>query len=190
MSQHNARLGAGLVGIAVLVAGGAAPATGTAPPPPVEIKIAKLTPLKLTRRGLTGRVIVEVTNRTDKPLSVYHEESHNVVFRSLKDGSLHVPFHTCACMKNAQGEPGRTLVPAKGTQVLKFEDWGCAGSAYRAPAPGGYELTFRVFLQAKHHKRVDKGQDAVCLADLQSEDYWRDAVSSAPVKAVIRGKAR
>lgn len=158
------------------------------PGPPLDVQVTLLKPLRIGKLGLEGSVQVEVVNRSSKEQRFFHEDSNNLVFESVKDKSLHVVFHTCACMANTRpsGQFAATLQPG-GKKGMAFDDWGCSGSMWRPPPPGTYNVTYRVFTELKLHK-VPEGENPNqrCRADLQSPEYWKGAITSPPIQVVIK----
>jgi hypothetical protein len=172
--------------VGALLQPGQAVATET-PGPPLDVQVTLLKPLRIGKLGLEGGVKVEIVNRSGKEQRVFHEDSNSLVFESVKDRSLHVVFHPCACMGNTRpsGQFSATLQPG-GKKGMAFADWGCSGSMWRPPPPGTYDVTYRVFTQFKGHK-VARHENPIprCRADLQSPEYWKGAIVSTPIQVVI-----
>jgi hypothetical protein len=169
-------------------------ASEAGPPPPLSIRIEIRRPLRLGRSGLAGVVRATLTNTTATALRVFHEDSNGLVFRSVEDGSLHVAYHSCACLQNSPPSRGESrTVPPRGSVVLTFADWGCSGSMFAPPPEGTYEVTYRAFLAPHPHAASPSpgGRDirtsiARCRAELESETYWKGAVASPARRVVVR----
>jgi len=149
--------------------------------PPVSATLQVTSPLCIrtgARPELVGGVRVELKNLTASEVRVYSEDHNSLVFESVRDGSLHVVVHECACVQNARPEGSWLELGAKETRVKSFDDWTHDGGAFPTIPPGEYRLSFRFFLRPRPH--LAGGRDA-CRKELQSAAYWRGALGSNAV---------
>jgi hypothetical protein len=172
--------------LAIILLGLSAPAR--AEDPKLEISILGAKRLQLGKRGYAGKLQVAISNRSDKPVTIHHEENNYLVFEG-DSGKLDVICHSCACMMNsAENKEGAKqfaiTLPPGGKKELLFADWGCAGSYWHGPPAGSYRVSYRVFLD----RRVHKGTPRTCCDELRSPEFWKGAIVSAPIKLTIVGK--
>ena len=158
----------------------------------VSIKVSVRKALRVSRKGLRGKVVVLFANKGAKAVALYHEEANSLHFVPVKGGPAHVVFHSCACLRNARGGAFSVGVPPGGKKKLVFDDWGCDGS-WTPPPPGVYTLRYHVFTSPHPHK-VGAGQMwqklKRCRADLTSPAYLKGAITSPPLKVRVRGHVK
>ncbi len=155
---------------------------------PLELTLAGAKRLRLGKRGYAGKLLVQIRNRSDKPVTFHHEENNYLVFEG-EGGKLDVICHSCACMLNhVENKEGArqfsvTLAPG-GKKEIPLVEWGCSGSYWRGPAAGTYRVTYRVFLERRPHK----GRPNTCCDELRAAEFWKGAIVSAPLKLAVVGK--
>jgi hypothetical protein len=164
-------------------------AAGAEAPPPVAVKLVVPKRLQLGKDGYRGKIEAEISNRGDRPVTVYHLESNSLVFEG-DGGKLDVICHPCACMMwsekgGADARRSFTIVLQKGEKkIVKLDDWGCSGGGWRGPPAGAYRVSFRVFPKPPVHREPPQS----CCAQLRRAEHWRGAISSEPAKLLIVGK--
>ena len=151
------------------------------PPAPVSATLQLTRPLCIkigARPELVGGVRVELRNLTANKVRLYSEDHNSLVFESVKDGSLHVAAHECACVQNTGPDGFWRELGANETQVKTFDDWTHDGGPFPTMPPGEYRLSFRFFLRPRPHLGPGQPRLEVCRAELQSPAYWSGALSS------------
>lgn len=185
------RLGAILAVLCLLIAPAAAD------PIRVELKVER--PLRLQwfggkdgEAGLVGKVAVTLRNEGPTPVVLRDLEQHGLVFRSVKDGRLHVLVHSCACVKEA-GDPGGSLLSLAPGEVHRvvLEDFGCGGGMWDPPPPGSYDVDYRVLPGPTPAAQGTPGDlTAACRAAFTAEDTWEGAPHSPPIRVTLRAPRR
>ena len=165
-------------------------------PPKVEVTLAVEKPLSLVKgRGekearLSGKVVATLRNTSDEPVKIRDLQEHGLVFVSGK-GELTVVVHSCKCVQDA-AEPEKAvavIAPGKERKVT-VDDWSCGGGSWPAPAPGRYQLEYRVLgvpnRLPEKAKPDPKVQVPACQRDLAAQWFWESAVRSKPVDVELK----
>ena len=161
----------------------------------VELEVVKR--LRRTPRGLRGQLRIRLTNAGTVDMELIDPEVHGLIFADEEDGQLAVVIHPCQCVRDTrEPEQAKRIALAPGaSHESTLEDFGCGGSWWRAPPPGRYSLTYRIFDSASALADVPGGgeEDAPirdtldqCRARLESPEYWAAAYTSNAVAVRLR----
>jgi hypothetical protein len=161
----------------------------------VELKVVKR--LRRTPRGLKGQLRIRLTNGGTVPVELIDPEVHGLVFAGEDGGELAVVLHPCQCVRDARHpDQARRIALAPGEfHEGTLEEFGCSGSAWKAPPPGRYSLTYRIHDEASALAATarDDDEDATikealdrCKARLESPDFWLSAYTSDAVPVRLR----
>lgn len=187
---------------------------GAVAAPPLQIQLTVKKPLRLVRYvtdrrrpqqgpvGLEGSL--EVTLRNSDPsraasnlLILRKQEVHGFLFRPKGGGPSFIPLHSCQCVHDATAGAWQVLGVGLGKdKVLTFDDWGCSGGPWPAPAPGAYLVSYRAQVlpeplgppPAPSHEEPP-ALIAQCKERLASEAFWQGAARSNEVEVTLADPA-
>lgn len=149
--------------------------------------------------GLSGEVRAIITNTSKGPVVIEDLEVANLVFVDPKKGTEYVMVHPCAVMSTCgpdqnQGRRLVTLAPGQAHEAT-VDEFGCAGSMWKAPPPGLYQLRYRLRISPPDGAPVWCGPDgnrpahesvAAARKALVSEKFWQGSVFSDPIEVDLR----
>jgi hypothetical protein len=156
----------------------------------------ELRKLRRGRGGIVGKAAVLIHNGTEQPVALEDPEVHGLVFENIETGELHVLLHPCQCVRDVRNpeEVARIgLEPGQRHEIV-LEEFGCAGSMWKAPPRGRYWVTYRLhtadaahsFAQLQAPDGSPNEQSDWCRMVLQDPMHWEGALISDPVEIRLR----
>jgi hypothetical protein len=193
----------------------ALPESGGAPAVRVRVSLREKVPLRLVKfvyaggegeLGLEGELELTITNEGTIPVTVRDLDVHGLLFEDERTAARSLLIHPCDCAVLLEDTPlsrsqvkRQTAVIAPGeSRSSTLEGFGCAGGMWVPPPPGTYLLTCRVLVMPQTTPPpVSQGSPhplstaiRECRRMLLSEEFWRGAAASPPLRITLRPPER
>jgi hypothetical protein len=146
--------------------------------------------------GLDGTLLISMKNTSTQQKVINPQEVHGLLFIADQIPHEILVVNPSQCLRDFS-EPNdfrQSIAPGE-TRTYTIDEWGSAGSMWNPPAPGKYQLVYRVRPPSDEAREVpaDAGSPKVmnhCIKALNDPRFWKEAVTSIPVPIELKTPSR
>jgi len=146
--------------------------------------------------GLDGSLTIKMHNTSTEPKVVNPQEVHGLLFVHAQSRKETLVVNPSQCLRDfAEPYDARPVIAPGKNDAYTIDEWGSAGSMWKAPRPGKYQLFYRVRPPSDGPRKVpdDPGSPEVmdlCVKSLSDPKFWKDAVLSPGISVELKAPSR